>query len=108
MSYASAHAYEAEAARLGVSTTARSKLGFMREYEDAGSARAMMARPLPRGVRGGETWGQKRNGFVARHMKSYQEHPTYRRYLALIMWAYKPPGFPPGHPSRKSHMRTRT
>lgn len=102
MSYAAAHAYESEAGRHGVSVVARSARGFMREYERAGSARAMATRPLPQGVRGGETWGQKRNGFVARHMKSYNEHPTYRRYLALIMWAYKPPGRPPPRISRRS------
>ena len=95
MSYAAAHAHEAEADAHGVSVVARSSTGFMREYERAGTARAMATRPLPTGVRGGTTWGQKRNGFVARHMKSYRERPTYRRYLALLMWAYKPPGPPP-------------
>ena len=50
MSYAAAHAYEAEASRHGVSTVARSSKGFMREYERAGSARAMASRPLPAGV----------------------------------------------------------
>lgn len=95
MSYSAAHAYEAEAKRLGVSTVARAKKGFMREYEQAKTSRGMTLRPLPKGVRGGVTWGQKRNGFIARHMKSYREHPTYRRYLALIMWAYKPTGRSP-------------
>lgn len=104
MSYAAAHAHESEAARLGVSTVARSSRGFMREYERAGTARNMASRPLPMGVSGGETWGQKRNGFVARHMAKYREHPTYRRYLALIMWAYKPPGV---RPSARSRRRSR-
>ena len=90
MSYSQAHAYEEEARQLGVSEVARASKGFMREYERAGSARAMRARPLPPGVSGGSDWGQKRNAFVARHLKSYQEHPTHRRYLALIMWAYLP------------------
>ena len=94
-SYAVAHAYEAEAARYGVSAVARAEGGFMREYGRAGSARAMAARPLPPGVRGGATWAQKRHGFVARHLASYRAHPTYRRYLALLMWVYKPPGGPP-------------
>lgn len=92
MSYAAARAYESEAARLGVSTVARSKRGFMREYELAGTAARMRVRPLPAGVAGGKTWAQKRHGFVARHLVKYREHPTYRRYLALIMWAYKPDG----------------
>ena len=102
MSYTAAHAYESNAERYGVSTVARATQGFMREYERAGSARAMAVRLLPKGVRGGQTWEQKRNGFVARHMKSYRENPTYRRYLALIMWAYKPPGRPPPRNSTRS------
>ena len=96
MTYAAAHAYESEAERLGVSRVARSSRGFMREYQSARTAARMRERPLPTGVTGGQTWGQKRNGFVARHLKKYREHPTYGRYLALIMWAYKPPGPPPG------------
>ena len=102
MSYAAAHAYEKEAEIHGVSRVARSANGFMREFEKAGSARAMATRPLPKGVIGGSTWEQKRHGFVARHMKSYKEHPTYRRYLALIMWAYKPPGRPPASSGHRS------
>ena len=38
MSYAAAHAYEAEASRHGVSAVARSPKGFMREYERAGNS----------------------------------------------------------------------
>lgn len=105
MSYAAAHAYEAEAERHGVSAVARSSKGFMREYERAGSARAMASRPLPAGVTGGATWEQKRNGFVARHLPKYREHPTYRRYLALIMWAYMPPGGRPPLPRRSRRSR---
>ena len=96
MTYTAAHAYESEAARLGVSQVARSPRGFMREYEMAKTATRMRDRPLPPGVVGGSVWGQKRHGFVARHLKKYRERPTYGRYLALIMWAYKPPGPPPG------------
>lgn len=106
MSYAAAHAFEAEAERCGVSTVARSKDGFMREYEQAKTAHAMRTRALPSGVQGGTTWEQKRNGFVARHLKSYREHPTYRRYLALIMWAYKP--FPPPGRTHSCTPRSRT
>lgn len=95
MSYRDAHAYEREAEAEGVSLTARSGKGFMREYERAGSASAMKNRPLPRGVTGGATWGQKRDAFVARHLAQYQAHPTRRRFLALVMWAYAPPGPPP-------------
>ena len=92
MSYAAAHAYELEAERLGVSSVARSTKGFMREYELAKKSHAMNIRPLPRGVTGGTTWGQKRNGFVARHLAQYKQNPTRRRFLALVMWAYDPTG----------------
>ena len=108
MSYTAAHAYESEAARLGVSEVARSHKGFMREYQAATTVARMRARPLPSGVTGGKTWGQKRHGFVARHLIKYRERPTYGRYLALIMWAYKPPGPPPGargSPRNASHRR---
>jgi len=79
MSYAAAHRHEAEAARLRVSQTARSKHGFMREYQLAGTERSMKVRPLPEGVVGGATWGQKRAAFVARHLPQYTQNPTYRR-----------------------------
>lgn len=92
LSYAAAHAYEGEAERLGVSVVARGRLGFMREYERAGSAAAMRRRPLPPGVTGGKTWGQKRDGFVARHLAMYRANPTYREFLALTQWAYRPEG----------------
>ena len=106
MSYASAHAHEDEARRLGVSERARSSRGFMREYERAGSAAAMRRRPLPDGVVGGQTWGQKRDGFIARHLVSYRRSPSRRRYLALLMWAYQPPGPPPSHSPRPSSRRS--
>ena len=92
LTYEQAHAYEKEAERLGVSNTARSKHGFMREYQLAKTAVAMRSRPLPSGVHGGDTWGTKRDNFVRRHMAQYTKNPTYRRFLALIMWAYRPPG----------------
>ena len=93
MSYEQAHAWEGDAQREGVSTTARSANGFMREYERAKYASAMRIRNLPAGVRGGATWGQKREAFVARTLAQYDENPTYRRGLSLIMWAYMPRGF---------------
>lgn len=95
LSYTQAHKYEAEARRLRVSEKARSSKGFMREYQRAGSVPSMRNRPLPAGEVGGKTWGQKRHNFVARHMVPYREHPTYKRYLALLMWAYRPPGAVP-------------
>ena len=90
MSYAQAHAYEREASELGVSRVARAAKGFMREYERAGSARAMRIRPLPHGVRGGATWGQKRLAFIKRFLAMYRKRPTRPLFLALVMWAYTP------------------
>lgn len=102
LSYRQAHAFEAEAARLRVSQVARASKGFMREYQKAGTPAAMRVRRLPSGVAGGTTWGQKRDAFVKRHMEQYRRNPTYRRFLALTMWAYRPPGPIPHHRSRRS------
>ena len=91
MLYPEAHTFEPEADRLGVSTVARRAKGSMREYEKAVTANRMRDRPLPNGVVSGATWGQKRRTFIAQHLRQYEKHPTHRRYLALIMWAFKPP-----------------
>lgn len=91
LTYARARAHEADAARLGVSAVARAPRGFMREYEAAGTAAAMRERPLPPGVTGGATWGQKRHNFVRRFLAQYKASPTPRRLLAMRMWAYEPP-----------------
>jgi len=102
ISYGSAAKYIPEAKRLRVSTVARSSKGFMGEYKKAGSSSAMKRRKLPTGVVGGVTWGQKRNNFIARHMAQYKKNPTYRRWLAIVMWAYKPPGPIPVKGNRKT------
>ena len=94
MTYADAHKWEAEARDHDVSKVARGRNGFMREYARAGSAAAMRRRPLPAGVVGGATWGVKRDNFVARHLAQYVKHKPYRRWLAMVMWAYWP-GPPP-------------
>ena len=44
-----------------MSQVARAEHGFMREYESAGTSRAMKDRPLPGHVSGGVDWGQKRD-----------------------------------------------
>lgn len=95
MTYAAAHAYEPLAEKWGVSQVARSARGFMRAYQKAGTWSK-----LP------EFWQRRRNGFVARHMaqvpmtgenlwktdkKTGKRMPS-RRCLALIQWAYLPPG----------------
>jgi len=90
MSYKSAAKYIPEAKRLGVSEVARSRSGFMGVYKRMKTASAMRKQPVKRGH--SLTWGEKREAFIARHMAQYSKNPTYRRWLALIMWAYKPPG----------------
>jgi hypothetical protein len=87
--YRQAHLYEKEAERLKVSAVARSGRGFMRQYAKAATAKAMRQRPV-RGSR--QTWGLRRDNFIKRMMAQYRSHPTYRRWLALVMWAYRPPG----------------
>lgn len=37
-----------------------------------------------------EFWVNKRNNFIKRTLPAYIKNPTYRRYLSLIAWAYKP------------------
>ena len=90
MSYSAAAKYTDEAKRYGVSSVARSSGGFMGNYKRAGSATKMNKRPLGRNTVGGKTWGQKRENFIGRHLAQYKKNKTYRRWLAFVMWAYKP------------------
>lgn len=73
----------------------------MREFEKAGSVASMKTRRVVAGSSHGQTWESKRRGFVARHMAQYRTNPTYRRWLALVMWAYMP-GPAPQRKSPKS------
>ena len=88
MSYKNAAKYLDEAARLGVSEVARSRSGFMGVYKKAKTAAKMKQTAFTKT----QTWGIRRDNFVKRHMAQYVKNPTYRRWLALVMWAYKPPG----------------
>lgn len=90
MTYAQADAYRPEAERKKVSEVARSKGGFMGQYRQAKTAKNMRQRPV-RGYKN-QTWGDRRHNFIKRHMAQYTKHKTYRRWLALVMWAYRPPG----------------
>ena len=74
--------YEPEMERLGVSKIARSSRGFLTAYK---SVRGRSAKFNP-------YWRKKRNGFIARHLAQYKKNPTYRRFLALVAWAYMPEG----------------
>jgi hypothetical protein len=88
MSYKNAAKYLDEAERLGVSEVARSQTGFMGIYKKAKTADIMKKTPFTKT----QTWGRRRDNFVKRHMAQYVKNPTYRRWLALVMWAYNPPG----------------
>lgn len=91
---------EPYAAARGVSEVARATGGFMRIYESVdGDADALESLPVEPTVEDGQTWMQKRNGFVSRHMRQIEERgeplfdddgePT-RRHWSLVMWAYSP------------------
>lgn len=80
----------------GVSEVARSSRGFIQAYRRAGG-RAEPLRTM-RDPESGQTWWNKRNGFVARHLAQLEAEgggweasgePT-RRHLALVAWAYSP------------------
>lgn len=77
--------YVPEMEKHGVSEVARSPRGFLSAYRAAGTANKLS-----------EEWKQTRINFIRRHLAQYNEHPTYRRYLALIAWAYLPTK-PPSH-----------
>ena len=82
---------ENEAKRLGVSKIARSERGFMRAYEATRGNPILMSTLLVPGIGRTQTWSKRRNEFISRHIKQYEKNPTYRRWLALAMWAYKAP-----------------
>lgn len=72
--------YESEMERLSVSIVARSPRGFLTYYKKIRGDIRRVSR----------SWQKKRNAFIARHLAQYVKDPTYRRFLALIAWAYKP------------------
>lgn len=71
--------YEPEMVRLRVSEVARSPRGFLTAYKRFGTR--LKSHPL---------WSGRRNWFIARHLVQYRENPTYRRWLSLVAWAYRP------------------
>ena len=92
MSYAAAAAYMPEAKARKVSEVARSQRGFMGQYRQAQTPQRMRYRAV-RGYK--QTWGQRRYGFIKRHLSQYAKKKTRRRWLALVMWAYMPAGAAP-------------
>ena len=72
--------YEPEMRRLKVSLVARSPRGFLTYYKKVGGNPSKV----------NPYWEKRRAGFIARHLVQYNENPTYRRFLALVPWAYRP------------------
>ena len=87
MSYKEAHAYEQRAAELRVSVVARSSRGFMRQYERTQNVASFCRQRVKEWPN--QTWGQRRHVFIARHLAQFKKNPTERRWLAMVMWAYK-------------------
>jgi len=88
MSLRAVLACEPEMERLGVSKVARGPRGFLTVYKRYGTAAATKKAPVSRYP--GQTWGQRREQFIARTLAQYRVNPTYRRRLSLIAWAYDP------------------
>ena len=88
MSYTAAAAYIPEAKKYKVSEVARSRTGFMGVYKRKKTSSNMRKAQYS----STQTWGRRRINFIKRHMAQYKKNKTYRRWLALVMWAYKPPG----------------
>ena len=91
MSYSQAASYIPEAKKAKVSKVARGIEGFMGVYKNKKNAKTMANAKFT----ATQTWGQRRNAFIKRHMAQYKKNPTRRRWLALAMWAYKPRGSMP-------------
>lgn len=77
------------AERLGVSEVARSNRGFVQAYMRFGKAAHVENSIDPYS---GQLWGDRREAFIARHLPQYDEHPTLRRKIALLMWAFDAKG----------------
>jgi hypothetical protein len=83
------HAAVGIAERLGVSEVARSSRGFVSAYERFGKASHVENAIDPFS---GQLWGVRRSAFIARHLPQYDENPTLRRKIALLMWAFDATG----------------
>lgn len=80
--------HEAEAKRLGVSVIARSPRGFLTAYKKSKGDHVQMSEWKVPGR--GTYWDKERHSFVSRMMAQYKKKKTLRRWLSLVMWAYKP------------------
>lgn len=72
--------FEPDMRKLKVSLVARSLRGFLTYYKKVGGDQNKV----------NDYWDRRRAAFIARHLASYNDKPTYRRRLALIAWAYDP------------------
>ena len=59
--------------------------GFMRVYE-AYPSKSNMQRAMYSST---QSWAVRRKNFIKRHLAQYVKRPTHRRWLAMIMWAYR-------------------
>ena len=50
-----------------------------------------------------KNWRLRRNKYVIEQLHKYNQHPTAKKWLQLVMWGYKPPGRRP----RKSNKRAK-
>jgi hypothetical protein len=81
--------YVPNAEQEGVSTVARSAYGFVRAFEEAnGDPEALKRMLCPSGT---QTWFEKRENFLKTTYVQYAKKMSYRRWLSMIMWAYKAP-----------------
>jgi hypothetical protein len=71
---------EPDMKQLKVSEVARSPRGFLTAYKRANGNPDELS----------DNWINKRRGFIARTLPSYDKKPTPRRKLALQAWAYNP------------------
>ena len=76
--------YLALARKWNVSEVARGRHGFLGVYARVGSASSMRREPFSPT----QTWGERRQHFIARHLAQYKRKKTPRRALALRMWAF--------------------
>lgn len=81
--------YKVSEVARGVKESSQSDRGFLEVYEEVRDPKEMETIPIKSGS--SQNWAQRRQNFISRHMAQYEGNPTYRRWLALIAWAYLPP-----------------
>ncbi len=74
--------HEKEAIELKIPRT------FLRVYEKHPSPEKLMMVKTKKD----KNWRLRRNKYVMEQLHKYNQHPTPKRWLQLVMWGYKPPG----------------